>query len=124
MSTLEVVYPPSPDQVQSDLETFAAFVRKHYGRRLRALYLFGSRARGDHSPESDVDVAIVLDELTDKRAEKEIPGDLAYSFLVEHGVIIQPWPVSLECWNDPARHRNPSLIRNMKAEGIELGGIA
>src|SRR6516164_214357 len=29
-----------------------------------AVYLFGSRVRGDHRPDSDVDVRLFLDELT------------------------------------------------------------
>jgi uncharacterized protein len=33
------------------------------------LILFGSRARGDASPDSDVDLLVVLDELKDKRAQ-------------------------------------------------------
>lgn len=34
-----------------------------YGDRLEGLYLFGSRARGEQAPDSDVDVLIVLDEI-------------------------------------------------------------
>jgi len=32
-----------------------------YGERLQGLYLVGSRARGDHRPDSDWDVLILLD---------------------------------------------------------------
>jgi len=32
-----------------------------YGQRLRAVYLFGSYARGDYNENSDLDVMIVLD---------------------------------------------------------------
>ncbi|MFP4248886.1 MAG: nucleotidyltransferase domain-containing protein, partial [Armatimonadota bacterium] len=33
-----------------------------YGDRLRGVYLFGSHARGEAGPDSDVDVAVVLDD--------------------------------------------------------------
>lgn len=35
--------------------------------RPRKIYLFGSQARGDAGPDSDYDVLMVLDELTDRR---------------------------------------------------------
>lgn len=39
----------------------------HQFRPVRII-LFGSRARGDHRPTSDVDLLVVLDEVDDKRA--------------------------------------------------------
>ncbi len=35
--------------------------------RPRRIYLFGSQARGEAGPDSDYDVLLVLDELTDRR---------------------------------------------------------
>jgi predicted nucleotidyltransferase len=37
-------------------------LERRFGERFVAIYLFGSRARGDHEPDSDVDVAVVLDQ--------------------------------------------------------------
>ena len=37
-------------------------LERRFGDRFVALYLFGSRARGDHEPDSDVDVAVILDQ--------------------------------------------------------------
>jgi predicted nucleotidyltransferase len=34
-----------------------------YGGRLQGVYLFGSRARGEGAPDSDVDILVVLDEV-------------------------------------------------------------
>ncbi|MES2768232.1 MAG: nucleotidyltransferase domain-containing protein [Bdellovibrionota bacterium] len=33
------------------------------------IYLFGSRARGDHSDHSDYDILIIVDEVTGRRSE-------------------------------------------------------
>ncbi|HEY1794883.1 MAG TPA: nucleotidyltransferase domain-containing protein [Stellaceae bacterium] len=41
---------------------FAAEVRAAYGDRLERIVLFGSRARGDHRPDSDYDVAVFIHE--------------------------------------------------------------
>lgn len=44
------------------LTRFAAEVRAAYGDRLERIVLFGSRARGDHRPDSDYDVAVFIRE--------------------------------------------------------------
>jgi predicted nucleotidyltransferase len=44
------------------LTRFAAEVRAAYGERLERIILFGSRARGDHRPDSDYDVAVFIHE--------------------------------------------------------------
>ncbi len=42
-------------------------LRGIYGERLRDVLLFGSWARGDAHPESDVDLLVVLDEVSSRR---------------------------------------------------------
>jgi predicted nucleotidyltransferase len=41
-----------------------------YGERLHAVVLFGSEARGDARPDSDIDVLAVLETLTDDYGEE------------------------------------------------------
>jgi hypothetical protein len=41
-----------------DRARIVAWARKH--PEIRAVYLYGSRARGDNQPDSDIDLAIVL----------------------------------------------------------------
>lgn len=45
-----------------------------YGDRLKAVYLYGSYARGDYRPGSDVDVMILLKELRELYGCKKIYG--------------------------------------------------
>ena len=96
---------------------FAANLTRHYGSRLAGVFVFGSRARGDHYADSDVDVAVILEGPLDFWHEHRILSDLSYEHLVRDGVDIQAWPVSSEAWSDPDRHANPSLIRAMKRDG-------
>jgi predicted nucleotidyltransferase len=49
----------TPDERKA-LDDYVAAVRAHYGPRLVDVLMFGSRARGDHRPDSDADVAVVL----------------------------------------------------------------
>ncbi len=43
------------------LSIFRQELEKLYGPRLKQVLLYGSRARGDHQPDSDYDVLVVLD---------------------------------------------------------------
>jgi predicted nucleotidyltransferase len=56
---------PWPEPGEAIPELVTVIVRDF--RPLQVI-LFGSRARGDHRPSSDVDLLVVLSEATDKRA--------------------------------------------------------
>lgn len=83
--------------------------------------LYGSRARGQHHPDSDADVAVLLGGehqrfLTTKLAM----ADEAFDVLLETGINISPLPVWLDEWKHPERHSNPALLQNITREGIRL----
>lgn len=56
---------PSDRQLPANMRSMLTQLRERlealYGERFRKAILFGSRARGDAGPESDVDVLVVLD---------------------------------------------------------------
>lgn len=83
--------------------------------------IYGSRARGTHRPDSDVDVAVLL------RGEHQrvltttlAMADVAYDVLLETGVNVSPLPVWLDQWQDPQRFSNPTLLREILRDGVEL----
>jgi uncharacterized protein len=123
VSTADLLAPPDDATVNRALSEYEGLVRQAYGPRLKGVYLFGSRARGDHAPESDADVAIVLAAGTDWDfwREKTLLTDLTYDLLVETGTDIQAWPVRDSEWNDPDRHRNPDLLRAMRRDARPIG---
>src|SRR5437868_3965364 len=53
------------------LTRIASALREAFGTRLVSALLFGSRARGDHRPDSDYDVAVLLEDF-DREADREI----------------------------------------------------
>ena len=54
-----------------------------YGARLKRVLLYGSRARGDHRPDSDFDVLVVLNGPIDYWPETQHLGALSGSIGIE-----------------------------------------
>jgi predicted nucleotidyltransferase len=65
-----------PPGVQSVLAHFGTAIANRFGSRLRECVLFGSYARGDAHEDSDIDVLVVVDGLTER--ERVEVMDLAY----------------------------------------------
>jgi predicted nucleotidyltransferase len=97
------------------LQDFRGRLQEHFGTRLQALILFGSHARGDAGPDSDVDVAVVLDRI-DRHAERVWPMELAGSF---EGPLLMPIVLS-RGELEQLRAREDILAENLDREGIAL----
>jgi predicted nucleotidyltransferase len=88
---------------------------------VKAALLFGSRARGDHRPDSDVDVALILPgSRTAYFSTKMDLSDIAFDVMLQTGVLVQAWPFWESEWDDPATHPNPRIVENLKREGIRI----
>jgi len=99
-----------------------AFIAKVAGQYdLVGAILFGSRARSNHRPDSDADIALLLGGHRGEFLDTKLAlADLAYDVLLDTGVLIQPLPIWEDEWEHPDRYSNPSLLRNIESEGIRL----
>ena len=52
------------------IEEIRSSLRDHYGALFRGLVLYGSYARGDHDPESDIDLLVLLSDELDLNNER------------------------------------------------------
>ena len=86
-----------------------------------AALLYGSRARGTHTADSDADVAVILKGKPKNRYAVLGPfSDAAFDVLMETGIHIQPlalWESELQ---RPESFANPGLIEAIKREGVRL----
>jgi antitoxin ChpS len=96
---------------------FAEAARRRYGDHLRGVYLFGSRARGDQRPFSDVDVAVVVDGSILLQEETKPLAEAAYDIFLETGAEIQPWIFAEAEW----RRAATPLVRNVRRDARVVG---
>ncbi|WP_315923269.1 nucleotidyltransferase domain-containing protein [Mesorhizobium sp. SP-1A] len=107
--------------MQSALSRFAEAVSGEW--QIDSIWLFGSRARGDAGPDSDIDVAVVLSGTSaefDYWAVNNKLSGIAYDVMVETGELVSPLPLWRNQWDDPSIHSNPSLVNNIRREGVVL----
>ena len=110
--------PRKPDP--ETLRAAKAFLDRLRGQYVEAL-LYGSRARGDHKSDSDADIAVVLKGRRGSRSKAVLDlSDAAHDALLETGIYIQPFPIWESELKRPERASNPTLIENIKREGIRL----
>ncbi|MBI5485938.1 MAG: nucleotidyltransferase domain-containing protein [Deltaproteobacteria bacterium] len=117
--------PPRPAWLtpaeQSRLDRFRIRVREAFGRELLDLRLFGSRARGEGHPESDLDVLVVLQTRDGDRWDRVL--DLENEIFVEDGYPLQgqisPRVLSRAQWKFLV-DRERLLAREIQAQGIPL----
>jgi predicted nucleotidyltransferase len=87
-----------------------------YGKRIERVVLFGSRARGEATADSDYDLAVFLRDLSDRAAEMNRMADLSTEILGETGAFVHAMPYSAGAYND---ERMP-LMHEIRTDGIDL----
>jgi len=87
-----------------------------YGPRLARLVLFGSRARGDAEPGSDIDVLVVLYGPVAPGEEIARVGAMTAELSLKHDVVISCTFVSAERYST---ERSPLLL-NVRREGVAI----
>ena len=105
----------APD-VQTALDALKSAMSEIYGSRLAGLILYGSRARGDARPDSDVDVAVILTGLVKPCEEIERTSFLRQRLCLETGLVVSC--VYLPC--GAVETEGSPLAMNIRREGVPL----
>ncbi len=99
------------------IDSFLARLHDEHGDRVVDSVLFGSKARGDNLPESDIDILLIVDQ-EDWRFRHQI-SDIASGIALEYDVLIGAFVISQERWEMMKRERF-SLYENVARDGIPL----
>lgn len=94
---------------------FADKIRKRLQKRIIKIYLFGSRARGDHKECSDYDFFIVTDD--DSNYVKEIILEIEVDFLNTFDRLAGTIIYNKKDWEKIKKY---PLGHNILKEGVEL----
>jgi predicted nucleotidyltransferase len=103
--------------VAGALARFAHVVRERFGEAVIDIRLFGSHARSNAHEDSDVDIAVVLEEAGWETRRDVI--DLATDIGLEHGLTLSPTVfdrATYERW----RVQDRPLVRDIEHEGVRL----
>jgi len=85
-----------------------------YGKRLKQLVLYGSYARGTQTPDSDIDVAVILEGEVRPGREIDRMIDTITDLNLEFASLISVVPVSEADYSN----RHSPLLNNLRREGI------
>jgi len=102
--------------VKAALKDLRAGLERMYGPRLLKIVLFGSQARGDARPDSDIDVIAVLDGEVKDRVERAHCSEMIAAICLEHTVVISCFFKSLEKFE----HSEESTMHFVRTEGVAV----
>lgn len=97
------------------MDMFIGKLRREFGNKLKKIILFGSRARGDNTKDSDYDFILIFDVVTKELKERlhEIKADV----LLKHGMVITAIPYTNE---DVEKRRFQPFLLNIEKDGAVL----
>ncbi len=105
--------------VREALDGFSRLIRGRFGARVREVVLFGSHARGEAHEESDVDVLVVIDDLTRGEQNEIIDAACDVDAATDEPVGLATLVLSTE---QVGRYRDTGrrIWRDIEREGVRL----
>ena len=91
-------------------------LKKRYGSKLRKIMLFGSYARGEYRSDSDIDIAVILDDFPHACAEIERTGDIVSALSLKFDTLISLVPIKEKDWEK----KKTTLISNIERDGMAI----
>jgi predicted nucleotidyltransferase len=99
-----------------------SFLRRIAGRyAVREAILFGSRARQTHRPDSDADIAVILDGARGNRTAAALDmAGIAFNVMMETGVMVEALPFWADDFDHPGTFNKERLLEHIRRDGVRL----
>jgi predicted nucleotidyltransferase len=105
-----------PSNIRKILRKLKKELMQIYGDQISSILLYGSRARGDERPDSDIDILIVLKQDFDYSEMLRLSSELTASLSLENDVVISRAFVSQEQFEN----RQTPFLMNVRREAIPV----
>ena len=108
-----------PTTIKTLLADYLAEIQKIYGLHLKSVILYGSYARGDYTPESDVDIMILVD-LPDDELDQYADelAEVGFEYNVAHDIWMMPVVRNQDHFNHWVKAY--PFYENVQKEGVKL----
>ena len=102
---------------QAGIRAFAGALLSEDDAQLAVLWLFGSKARGDSSPSSDIDLLVIVKQLTPQLRWhiREVAADCS----LDYDVLLNTHILTEQEWNKHIGWRS-TLWRQIQQDGIPI----
>ncbi len=97
------------------LDSFTKTLKKKYGKNIKKIILFGSRARGDNNKYSDYDLLVIY--------RKKVPGMERYIEELENNILINEYDffsTYIISESEFQKRLYEPYLMNIKKEGIAV----
>jgi len=105
-----------PSNIRKILRKLKKELLQIYGDQIHSILLYGSRARGDERPDSDIDILIVLKDEFKYSEMLKRSSDMAASLSLENDVVISRAFVT----ENDYRERQIPFLMNVRREAISV----
>ena len=106
----------TPERLQSILTQTRQGLERLYGERLAGLVLYGSQARGDARPDSDIDLLILLQDPFDRSEERDRISMFVANLCLHYTIVISCTFATIQKY----REYESGFFRNIRREGISV----
>ncbi|MCK4458524.1 MAG: nucleotidyltransferase domain-containing protein [Methanosarcinales archaeon] len=106
--------PLASSPIKDILTELKAGLKGKYGSQLKGVMLFGSYARGDETEDSDIDVAVILEDFSHICTEIERTSDLVSSLSHKFDTLIAVVPIKEKDWIK----RKTGLLSSIRRDGV------
>jgi uncharacterized protein len=97
------------------LQAFRNRLQQSFGGRVRQVALFGSKARGESSPDADLDVLVIIE--GDDRLLRRGVIDIASELSLEYDILLSPRVIDEQNWKSRQEFR---LYRNIARDAVQI----